>query len=220
MLFISLCCSVAQSCLTLWDPMDYSTPGFPVHHQLLQLAQTHVHWVGDAIQPSHPLSSASPPAFNLSQHEGLFQWVGSLHQVAKVLRLGYDSTVSQHCMTSGVSAYIFHGVLLHISSAQPSPSLHSSLLCTAAAKSRQSCPTLCDPIDGSPPGSRPWDSPGKNTGVGCHFLIFILNPTSEIWSVLGIHWVWLLFWNSLGMWHTKNYLEMTKVLQIMNIRQK
>ena len=77
--------SVAQSCPTVCDPMDCSTPGFPVHQQLLKLAQTHVHWVGDAIQPSHPLSSPSPPAFNLSQHQGLFQWVDSLHEAAKVL---------------------------------------------------------------------------------------------------------------------------------------
>ena len=61
-----------------------ATPGFPVLHHLLQFAQTHVHWVSGAIQPSHPLSSPSPPAFNLYQHQGLFQWVGSLHQVAKV----------------------------------------------------------------------------------------------------------------------------------------
>jgi len=79
------CCSVTQLSLTLCDPMDCSTPGLPVHHQLLELTQTHVHWVGDAIQPSHPLSSPSPPAFNLSQHQGLFQWVSSLHQVAKIL---------------------------------------------------------------------------------------------------------------------------------------
>ena len=65
--------SVAQVCHILCDPMDYSTPGFPVHHQLSELAQTHVHRVGDAIQPSHPLSSPSPSAFNLSQHQGLFQ---------------------------------------------------------------------------------------------------------------------------------------------------
>ena len=64
--------SVAQLCPTLCDPMDCSTPGFPVHHELPELTQTHVHWVGDATQPSHPLSSPSPPAFNLSQHEGLF----------------------------------------------------------------------------------------------------------------------------------------------------
>ena len=77
--------SVAQSCPTLCDPMNCSTPGHPVHHQLLGFTQTHVHRVGDAIQPSHPLSSPSPPAFNLSQHQGLFKWVSSLHQVAKVL---------------------------------------------------------------------------------------------------------------------------------------
>ena len=68
--------SVAQSCPTLCNPMDCSTPGFPVHHQLPELTQTHVHWVSDAIQPFHPLSSASP-AFNLSQCQGLFQWVSS-----------------------------------------------------------------------------------------------------------------------------------------------
>ena len=67
--------------------MDCSTLGFPVHHQLLELCQTHIHPVGDAIQPSHPLLSPSLPAFNLSQHQGLFQRVSSLHQVAKVLEL-------------------------------------------------------------------------------------------------------------------------------------
>ena len=77
--------STAQSCLILCDPMDYSTPGFSVYHQLPEFAQTQVHLVGDAIHSSHPLLSPSPPAFNLSQHQGLFQWVSSLHQVAKVL---------------------------------------------------------------------------------------------------------------------------------------
>ena len=77
--------SVAQPCLTLCDPMDCSTPGFPVRHQLPEFTQTHVHWVGDAIQLSHPLSSPSPPTFNLSQHQGLFQGVSSSHQVAKEL---------------------------------------------------------------------------------------------------------------------------------------
>ena len=77
--------SVAQSYLTLCDPIDCSTPGLPVHHQLLEFTQSHVHWVSDAIQPSHHLLSPSPPAFNLSQHQGLFKWVGSSHQVAKVL---------------------------------------------------------------------------------------------------------------------------------------
>ena len=77
--------SVAQSCPTLCDPMNRSTSGLPVHHQLPELTQTHVHQVSDAIQPSHPLSSPSLPAFNLSQHQGLFQWVSSSHQVAKIL---------------------------------------------------------------------------------------------------------------------------------------
>ena len=77
--------SVAQSCPTLCNPMECSMPGFPVHHLLSELAQTHIHRVGDAIQASHPLSSPSPPAFNLSQHQDLFQWVSSSHQVAQVL---------------------------------------------------------------------------------------------------------------------------------------
>ena len=77
--------SLIQSCPTNCNPMHCSTPGFPVHHQLPELAQTHVHGVGDAIQPSHPLSSLSPPAFNLSQHQDFFHWVSSSHQVAKVL---------------------------------------------------------------------------------------------------------------------------------------
>ena len=77
--------SVTQLCLTLCDPMDYSTTGFPVHHQLLELAQIHVHQVSDAIQPSHPLSSPSHAAFNVSQYWSLFRGVSSLHQVAKVL---------------------------------------------------------------------------------------------------------------------------------------
>ena len=77
--------SVTQSCPTLCDPMNCSTPGLPVHHQLQETTKTHVHWVGDDIQPSHPLSSPSPPAFILFQHQGLFQWVSSSHQGAKVL---------------------------------------------------------------------------------------------------------------------------------------
>jgi len=77
--------SVAQWSQILCNPMDCSTPGFPVHHQLLGLTQTHVHWVGDAIQLSHSLLSPFPLTFNLSQHQGLFQWVSSSHQVAKVL---------------------------------------------------------------------------------------------------------------------------------------
>ena len=76
---------ILSSVQSLWDPMDCSTPGLPVHHQCLEFTYTHVHWVGDAIQPSHPLLSPSPPTFKLFQHQGLFKWVSSSHQVAKVL---------------------------------------------------------------------------------------------------------------------------------------
>ena len=84
---LSCCCSVTKLCPTLWGAMDCSMPGLPVHHQLPESTQTHVHWVGDAIQPSHPLLSPSPSALNPSQHQGPFQWVSSSHQVAKVLEL-------------------------------------------------------------------------------------------------------------------------------------
>ena len=77
--------SVAQSCLTLCNPMNRSTPGLPVHHKLPEFTQTHVHRVSDTIQPSHPLSSPSPPGPNPSHHQSLFQWVNSSHEGAKVL---------------------------------------------------------------------------------------------------------------------------------------
>ena len=77
--------SVTQSCPTLCDPMNCSTPGLPDHHQLPEFTQSHAHQVSDAIQPSHPLSSPSPPAVNPSHHQGLFQWVNSSHEVGKVL---------------------------------------------------------------------------------------------------------------------------------------
>ena len=77
--------SVAQSCPTLCDPMNRSTPGLPVHHQLPEFTQTRIHWVRDAIQLSHPQSSPSPPALNPSQHQSLFQWVNYLHEMAKIL---------------------------------------------------------------------------------------------------------------------------------------
>ena len=79
------CCSGAQSYMTICNPMNCSTSGFPVLHHLLEFAQTHVSWISDAIQPSHPLSPPSPPSLSLSQHQGVFQWVSSSHQVAKVL---------------------------------------------------------------------------------------------------------------------------------------
>ena len=76
-----------------YDPVDCSTPDLPVHHQLPEVTQTHAHWVGDAIQPSHPLSSPSPPALNLSQHQGLSQGVSSSHQVAKVLEFRFSISI-------------------------------------------------------------------------------------------------------------------------------
>ena len=86
---VQFSCSVMSFCY----PMDCSTPGFPVHHQLPELAQTHAHQVSDAIQPSHPLPSLSPPTFNLSQHQGLFQWVSSSPQVTKVLGVSASAPV-------------------------------------------------------------------------------------------------------------------------------
>ena len=88
--------SVAQSCPTLCDPMNRSTPSLPVHHQLPEFTQTHVHQVSDVIQPSHPLSSPSAPAPSPSQHQSLFQWVSSSHEVAKVL----EFWLQHHSITS------------------------------------------------------------------------------------------------------------------------
>ena len=79
------CCSVAQPCPTLCNCMDCSTPGLPIPHRLLDFAQAHVHRISDAVQPSHPLTPSSPSALNLSQHQGLFQWVICLYQMAKIL---------------------------------------------------------------------------------------------------------------------------------------
>ena len=93
---------VTQSCPTLCDPTDRSTPGLTVHHQLQEFTQTHVRWVSDTIQPSHPLSSPSPPALNLFQHQGLFQWVSSLRQVAKVL--GFHSQWNSVGQNAGVGS--------------------------------------------------------------------------------------------------------------------
>ena len=86
--------SVVLSCLTLCDPMNCSMPGLPVYHQLLEFTQTHVHWAGDAIQPSHPLSPPPPPALTLSQHQGLCKWVSCSQQVAKVLSFSFNISPS------------------------------------------------------------------------------------------------------------------------------
>ena len=119
--------SVAQSCPTLCDPMDHSTSGFPVHYQLPELAQTHVHRVGDAIQPSNALSSPSPPAFDLSQHQGLSNESVLHSRWSKYWSFSFSINSSKEY--SGLNLY------------------------ASAAKSLQSCPTLCNSIDSSPPGS-------------------------------------------------------------------
>ena len=109
--------SVAQSCPTLCDPMGCSTPGLPVHHQLLEFTQTHVHWIGDAIQPSHPLLSPSPPALNVSQHQGLFNWVSCSHQVL------FPSPGD--LPNPGIEAHLSHyRQILYCLSHQRSPELH------------------------------------------------------------------------------------------------
>ena len=98
----TLDCSVTQWCPTPCDPMDWSKPGFPVLYHLPDLAQTHVHWVGDTIHPCHPLLPPSLPALNLSQHQGLFQWVGCLQQVAKYWSLSFSFSISPSNEYSGL----------------------------------------------------------------------------------------------------------------------
>ena len=156
--------------------MNYSMPGLPVPHQLPEFTQTHVHSVRDAIQPSHPLSSPSPPALNLSQHQVLFKWVSSLHQVAKVLEFqlqhqSFQWTPRISFRMDWLDFLALQGTLQSL--LQHHSSKASILRCSAffivqlshpymttgktvgltAAKSLQLCPTLCDPIDGSLPGS-------------------------------------------------------------------
>ena len=143
--------------------MDCSTPGFHVHHQLLEPTQIHVHWVGDAIQPSHPLLSLSPPAFNISQDQGLFKWVSSSHQVAKVLEFQLQHQSFQWIFRTDLLWDALVGSPCSPRDSQESSqtpqfkSIHSSALsflyAAAAANLLQSCLTLCDPIDGSSPGS-------------------------------------------------------------------
>ena len=147
--------SVTQSCPTLCDPMNCSTPGLPVHHQLPEFTQTHVHRVSDAIQPSHPLASPSPPAPNPSQHQSLFQWVSSSHEVAKVLKFQLQ---------------------------------HQFLQRNPRTESR---PTLRNPMDCSPSGSSVhWIFPGKDTEMGCHFLLqgIFLTQGSNPSLLRLLHW--------------------------------
>ena len=162
--------SIAQLCPTLCDPMGCSTLGFPVHHQLLEPTQTHVHWVSNAIQLFHPLSSPSPHAFNLSQHQGLFQWIGSLHQVAKCWSFSFCNSPSNE-YSGLISFRIDWFGLLAVQGTLKSLLQHRysyltrDLTCPAHIKREeitrthtwrvhaQSCLTLCDAMNFSPAGS-------------------------------------------------------------------
>ena len=124
----------------LCNPMGCSRPGFPVHHQLLELTQTHVHQVNDAIQPSHPLSYSPPHAFNPSQHQGLFQWVSSSHQVAKVLELQLQHQSFQWIFRTD---FLWDWLVGSPCSPMDSQVQFSSVT--------ESCPTLCNPMDCSTP---------------------------------------------------------------------
>ena len=164
--------------------MDCSTPGFPVLLYLPEFAQTHVHWISDAIQPSHSLL----PALSLSRHQGLFQWVSSSHQVAKVLVemtewYGWNGLIAKMltentivlALTSAHVLCLFFFPLKEITfSCLHIPFCIFSLpaTCVCVCLVAQSYPTLWNLMDCSPPGcSVHWDSPGKNTGVGCHALL-------------------------------------------------
>ena len=131
------------SCVSLCDPMDYSSPGFPVLHHLLEFAQTHVHWVNDTIPPSHPLSPPSLPALNLCHHQGLYRWVGSSHQVAKCWSFSFSITPSSSGLISSWINWFDHlavqgtprSLLQHHSSKasillDAQPSLWSAHICT------------------------------------------------------------------------------------------
>ena len=130
--------SVAQLCPILCNPMDCSTPGLPVHHQLPEFTQTHVHQVSDAIQLFHPLSSPSPPTFNLSQHQGLFQWVSSSHQVAKVLEFQLQHLSFQWIFRTEFPLGWTGWISLHYG-------FHNDIFFTPRTQSLPAQPPLCFP---------------------------------------------------------------------------
>ena len=138
--------SVTQSCPILCNTVECSMSAFPVHHQLLELAQTHVHWVSDTIQPTHPLLSPSPPALNLSQHQGLFQWVRSSHQVAKVLEFQLQHQYFQWIFRTDFLLDWLVGPPCSPRDAQEFLQHHSSkpsiLLCSAFFMVQLSCPHM------------------------------------------------------------------------------
>ena len=154
----------SQSCPTLCDLMDCSTPGFPVHHQLPEFTQTHVHRVSDAIQSSHSLSPPSPPTFNLSQHQGLFKWVS------------YST--------------LYKLTQLHPTAPHPLPflPLNHKYVCLFHTCESISCSVVSDCLwpHGLWSTRLAWDFPGKNTGVGSHSLLQGIFPTQS-WNLGLLH---------------------------------
>ena len=163
----SNCCSVAKSCLTLQEPMDCSMPECPVLHHFPEFAQTHFHWVSDAIQLPYPLSPPSYPSFNLFQHQGLFQWVGSLHHVVKVLNFNispsseytgsisfriewFDLLVVQGALRShhqhhNLKSSVFHcSVLFMVNLSHPYISTGKNLALTRQTFVNKVMPLLCN----------------------------------------------------------------------------
>ena len=147
--------------------MDCGTAGLPVHCQLPEFTQTHVHWVGDAIQPSHPLSSPFPPTFNLSQHQGLFQWVSSSHQLAKVLEFQFQHQSFRWLFRTD---FLKDGLVWPPCS--PRDSLESSPI--PQFKSINSQPSLPTPL------FLPGESQGQRSLVGCHLRGHTESDTTEV----------------------------------------
>ena len=179
--------SVTQSCPTLCNPVDCSTPGLPVHHQLQKFTRTHVHWVSDAIQPFHPLLSPSPPAFNLSQHQGLFKWVSSSHHVAKVsaltsvlpmntqdwFPLGWTGWISLQSKglsrvfsNTTVQKHQFFGAQLPLS--------------VQFSSVAQSCPALCDTMNSSTPGLPVHHQLPESTQTHVHWVGDAVQPSHPL----------------------------------------
>ena len=187
-----------QSCPTL-HPMDCSMPGFPAHHQLPEPIQTHVHWVHDAIQPSYLLLSPSPPAFNLAQHQGLFQWVSSSHQVVKILDFQHQSfqwifrvschqysSVAQLCLTLCDSMdYSTSGFAVHHQLPELAQT-HVHQLSEAIQPSHSVIPfSSClqsFPASGSFPMSQLFTSGGQSIGVSASTSVLPMN--TQDWSPL------------------------------------
>ena len=180
--------SVPQSCLTLCDPMDRSTPGLPVHHQLPEFTQTHVHWVGDTIQLSHPLLSPSSPALNLSQHQGLFKWVSSSHPVAKVLEFQLQHQSFQWTPRTDLLKDGLVGSLCSLRDSQessPTPqfkSMNSSVLSFLYS------PTLTSIYDH-------WKIHSVWLYCDICFIVMVWNQTHNISKVCLSMWVYFIFFN-------------------------